>query len=113
MVRVARVAWRHSKTGFAAAAKFLPSSIGLDRLPIIVRMPSPELRNTGLVGAEYGAAAGASGASPAAQRDQLGLTVIPSAATNLQETVAAGTAQLLVMFHPSYPEQFFKVPLNP
>ena len=89
------------------AAKFLPSAIALERLPIIVRMPSPEQRNTGLVGAEYGTTAG--GAAPAAQRDQLGLTVIPSAATNLQETIAAGTTQLLVMFHPAYPEQFLKL----
>ena len=89
------------------AAKFLPSSISLDRLPLVVRMPSPESRNTGLVGAEYGGLPGS--ATPAAQRDQLGLTVIPSAATNLQENVAAGTSQLLVLFHPNYPEQFFKL----
>jgi general secretion pathway protein D len=86
----------------------MPTSIALERLPIVVRMPAPEARSTGLVGAEP-PMPGSTQAAPAAQRDQLGLTVIPSAATNLQESVAAGTSQLLVLFHPAYPEQFFKL----
>ncbi len=82
-----------------AAIKNLPTSINFDRLPLVVRLPSTEQRNMGLVGAE-------SGGAGAAARDSLGLTVIPQAAANLTETITGGTAQLLVMYHPAYPEQF-------
>ena len=85
-----------------AAIKNLPSSVNLDRLPLVVRMPATDPRNMGLVGSDIGM----SGGAPAAQRDSLGLTVMPQAATNLTETVSGGTAQLLVMYHPDYPEQF-------
>ena len=82
-----------------AAIKNLPTSINFDRLPLVVRLPTTDQRNMGLVGAD-------SGAGGAAARDSLGLTVIPQAAANLTETITGGTAQLLVMFHPAYPEQF-------
>lgn len=84
-----------------AAIKNLPSSVNFDRLPLVVRMPSTDARNMGLVGSEAGTNAGS-----AATRDSLGLTVMPQAATNLTETVSGGAAQLLVMFHPDYPDQF-------
>lgn len=86
------------------ALRHLPSAISLDRLPLIVRVPAPEPRNVGLVGATDAATTAAQ-----AQRDQLGLTVIPQAASPLSDTVAGGTTQLLVLYHPGYPEQFYKL----
>lgn len=87
------------------AIKNLPSAIAFDRLPLVVRMPATDSRNMGLVGGETNANNNASNAG----RDQLGLSMIPQAAANLNETVTGGTAQLLVMFHPAYPEQFQKL----
>jgi Flp pilus assembly secretin CpaC len=79
--------------------KNLPSSISVDRLPLIVRMPSPDPKMVGLVGGDAAVTA----------RDQLGLTVIPQAASNLSDTMSATTSQLLVLYHPGYPEQLAKV----
>jgi general secretion pathway protein D len=81
------------------AIRNLPTTIALDRLPLVVRMPSTDKGNMGLVGADL---------NPA-QRDQLGLTLIPSAAAPLAETVAGGTSELLVVYHPAYPEQLLKL----
>ena len=81
------------------AIRNLPTTIALDRLPLVVKMPSTDKANMGLVGADL---------NPA-QRDQLGLTLIPSAAAPLAETVAGGTAELLVVYHPAYPEQLLKL----
>lgn len=81
------------------AIRNLPTTISLDRLPLIVKMPATEDKNMGLVGGDL---------NPA-QRDQLGLTVIPSAASPLAPTVAGGTAQLLVVYHPAYPEELLKL----
>ena len=81
------------------AIKNLPTTISLDRLPLIVKMPSTDPKNTGLVGADL---------NPA-QRDQLGLTVIPSAAAPLADTVAGGSAELLVIYHPAYPEDLIRL----
>ena len=81
------------------AIRNLPTTISLDRLPLIVRMPSTDKGNMGLVGADL---------NPA-QRDQLGLTLIPSAAAPLAETVAGGASELLVVYHPAYPEELLKL----
>ena len=81
------------------AIRNLPTTIALDRLPLIVKMPSTDKANMGLVGGDL---------NPA-QRDQLGLTLIPSAAAPLAETVAGGTAELLVVYHPDYPEQLIRL----
>lgn len=81
------------------AIKNLPTTISLDRLPLIVRMPSTDPKNMGLVGSDL---------NPG-QRDQLGLTVIPSAASPLTEAVAGGSSELLVIYHPAYPEQVAKL----
>lgn len=83
------------------AIRNLPTNINFDRLPLVVRLPATEARNMGLVGAIDG--------QSAAARDQLGLTIIPQAAAQLNETVTGGASQLLVMFHPAYPEQFQKL----
>ncbi len=83
------------------AIKNLPTTISFDRLPIIVRVPSTEPRNLGLVGADLNPAQ--------AQANQFGTSMVPSAAAPLTETVAGGTAELLILFHPDYPEQFQKL----
>jgi general secretion pathway protein D len=90
-----------------AAIKNLPPSVSIDRLPLVVRMPATDPRNMGLVGSEVSGPGG--GSMQSAQRDSLGLTIVPQAATNLTETVSGGTAQLLVLFHPDYPEQLQRV----
>lgn len=88
------------------AIKNLPTSINFDRLPLIVRVPSTDSRNLGVVGAEqasypnpYGIGMGPATASSA----------VPSVAAPLTETIAAGTQELLVLYHPDYPEQFQRV----
>lgn len=87
------------------ASRNIPSSINLDRLPLIVKMPSPEPLNVGLVGAS----ADPNAAGQAARENSLGLTVIPNAATQLGSTISAGTSQLMVLFHPDNVEQFVKL----
>ena len=87
------------------ASRNIPSSINLDRLPLIVKMPSPEPFNVGLVGAS----ADPNAAGQAARENSLGLTVIPNAATQLGSTISAGTSQLMVLFHPDNVEQFVKL----
>lgn len=86
------------------AIRNLPTNINFDRLPLIVRLPATEARNMGLVGGATEA-----GVAQAAQRDALGLTVVPQAASQLNETVTGGASQLLVLYHPGYPQQFQKV----
>ncbi len=81
------------------AIRNLPTTIALDRLPMVVKIPSTEYKNMGLVGGEL---------TPT-QRDQLGLTIIPSAASPLAETVTGGSSELLVIYHPDYPDQLAKV----
>ncbi|UGQ45903.1 type II secretion system protein GspD [Massilia endophytica] len=80
--------------------KNLPKSIGMDKLPLVIRMPNPERKETGLVGA-------VEGANNQASRDQLGMTnILPNAASDLSQTVANGINELLVLYHPDSPEQF-------
>ncbi len=81
------------------AIRNLPTTIAFDRLPLIVKMPSTEVKNMGLVGGEL---------TPS-QRDQLGLTIIPSAASPLAETVTGGASELLIIYHPAYPEQLVRL----
>lgn len=81
------------------AIRNLPTTIALDRLPMVVKIPSTEFKNMGLVGGEL----------TSTQRDQLGLTIIPSAASPLAETVTGGSSELLVIYHPDYPDQLARV----
>ncbi|HET7730894.1 MAG TPA: hypothetical protein VFK48_12755 [Usitatibacter sp.] len=81
------------------AIRNLPTTIALDRLPLVVKIPSTDKGNMGLVGGEL---------TPS-QRDALGLTIIPSAASPLAETVAGGSSELLIIYHPDYPEQLAKM----
>lgn len=84
------------------AIKHLPTTISLDRLPLIVRVPSTEARNLGLVGAEPAPATTYGYREPTTGS-------IPSVAAPLSETVAAGTQELLVLYHPDHPEQLHRV----
>jgi len=80
--------------------KNLPKSIGMDKLPLVIRMPNPERKELGLVG-------GVEGNGNQVQRDQLGMTnILPNAASDLSQTVANATNELLVLYHPDSPEQF-------
>lgn len=80
--------------------KSLPKSIGMDKLPLVIRMPNPERKELGLVG-------GVEGNNAQVQRDQLGMTnILPNAASDLSQTVANGIHELLVLYHPDSPEQF-------
>jgi general secretion pathway protein D len=81
--------------------KFLPTTVSFDQLPIIVRVPSTDPRNLGVVGAEP--------ASPYGGYSGSDRTAIPSVASPLSETVTAGTQELLIIYHPDYPEQLEKV----
>jgi general secretion pathway protein D len=83
------------------AIKNLPTTINFDRLPLIVRVPSTDPRNLGVVGAEQ------QGQYSYYTRETS--STIPSVAAPLAETVAAGTQELLIIYHPDYPEQFEKV----
>ncbi|QJR16579.1 type II secretion system protein GspD [Usitatibacter palustris] len=87
------------------AIKNLPTTIAFDRLPLIVKMPSTEAKNLGLVGALD---ASQGGAAPA-QAGSFGLTVVPQAASPLADTIAGGTAELMILYHPNYPEQLTKL----
>jgi hypothetical protein len=86
------------------AIRNLPSSLAFDRLPLIVRVPATESRNMGLVGSDISPAQ-----VQAAAAGQFGLTVMPNVAAPLSETVAGGASELLVLFHPDYPDQFQKL----
>ena len=77
----------------------LPTEIGNDQLPVILKVPGPKASQAGLVGG-----------GEAMARDQLGLTVVLGATSRLApETVASPSAQLMVMFNPERPEQFVRV----
>lgn len=82
------------------AIRHLPGAIDFERLPVIVRMPAPDPKTVGLVGGE---------AAQTQQRDQLGISLVPQAAAPLSSAVTGATSRLLVLFHPAYPDQFFKV----
>lgn len=77
----------------------LKASYAPNELPVIVRMPGPDASQSGLVGAESSVA-----------RGDLGVSMIPSAATPLaSDTVASETSQLLVFYQPDKPEQLRRV----
>lgn len=77
----------------------LKSSYAPEQLPVIVRLPGPNAIQSGLVGSEA-----------SVTRGDLGISMIPSAATALaHDTVAADGSQLLVFYQPSKPEQLQRV----
>lgn len=88
----------------AASLKNIPSSVNYDQLPLIIKLPTPPAQNIGLVGATEGAPA-----QSMQSQNSLGMTASPSSASPLSTTVAAGTMQLMVLYHPGDLEQFEKV----
>ena len=93
--------------------KNLPTSIDFDRLPLVVKMPTPDGQSTGLVGSD--AAAGGSQGGQSGQfggggsGGSMGGTAASGSPGRLSPTIAAGTSQLLVLSHPEDPEQFAKI----
>ena len=81
--------------------KGLPSSIDFDRLPLVFKMPSSDPKDAGLVGFD------ASGT--AASVNSLGLSMMPSAASPLGQTIASPTVRLLVLTHPEAPAQLERI----
>lgn len=72
--------------------------VDMSKLPIVVAMPGPE--QTTLVGGE----------AAMTTNNQFGLGVVPSVAANLpNQTSSAPMMQLMVLYHPSQPEQLSKL----
>ena len=70
--------------------------IDFQQLPMVVRMPSPSVEQTGLLGASEEMATGA-----------FDLSVTPSIASTFPADANTSPAsQLLIYYHPAYPEQF-------
>jgi general secretion pathway protein D len=86
-------------SGAPQEQRHLQDSYAPSQLPVIVRLPGPDASQSGLVGAEA-----------AVTRGDLGVSMIPSAATPLaSDTVASESSQLLVLYQPSKPEQLRRV----
>lgn len=105
----------NSNTGYAynannsyASSANVPPGMGLgllptlnkiewDQLPVVIRMPSPDPQFSGLVGEQA-----------SVTRDQLGLTMIPGAASRLvPDTISSPTSQLLILY--AEDEQFSRI----
>lgn len=78
-------------------------------LPLIIRLPGPDDKYTGLVGRPLTAEAAAANGAQAVQ-NSFGLSIVPNAASPLvSDTVTTPPAQMAVMYDPDYPEQLAKV----
>lgn len=83
----------------AVGAAPVPTVVGNEQLPVVLKVPGPRASQSGLVGG-----------GDAMARDQLGLTVVLGATARLSpETVSSPSSQLMVMFNPDRPEQFNRV----
>lgn len=83
-------------------------TISFGNLPLIIRLPGPDDKYTGLVGRQLAGDPAANNA-PAVQ-NSFGLSIVPNAATPLvSDTVTTPPAQMAVMYDPDYPEQLAKV----
>lgn len=72
--------------------------INFQQLPMVVRMPSPSVEQTGLLGATE------------MTKGAFDLSVSPSIASTLPgDANTSPTSQLLIYYHPAYPEQFSSV----
>lgn len=92
------------------SARNLPSSIDFHRLPLVVKMPTPDAQSTGLVGAEVAQnSQGAGGFGSGGGGSSVGGSAAPGGVGRLSPTISAGTSQLLVLSHAEDPEQFAKV----
>jgi general secretion pathway protein D len=77
----------------------IPETVAFETLPWVVELPSPASDARGLVGSTAQLGQG-----------QFGSTVVPAIASSLAaDVVASPTSRLLVLFHPSRPDQFSRV----
>ncbi len=73
-------------------------------LPLVIRMPSPNPQDVGLVGASSDGSSGSPGTG------QNGVTTILGASTRLStETLSSPTSQLMVLYNPNRPEQLGQI----
>lgn len=73
----------------------LPATINYDQLPMVTVMPSPTAETMGLIGDIDSA------------RGEFGQSSAPTKASKLNPDVHMGqTSELMVVYHPAYPEQF-------
>jgi general secretion pathway protein D len=113
----------------------IPSTVNFEQLPLVMRLPAPAVEDTGLVsvgGTQNHAAQGSGGGGlggagggmfgggsssmfgnfgggSSKDSNPTGLTESPSMASPLGATVASGTQQLMVLYHPDNLEQFTRV----
>lgn len=76
----------------------IPEKVEFSQLPFVLEMTSPSAESTGLVGkSEVG-------------RGQLGASMVPTLASDLNpDMIASPATRLMVLFHPAHPEQFGRV----
>lgn len=73
----------------------LPAAINYDQLPMVTVMPAPAANTMGLIGDEN------------TTRGEFGQSSTPTKASALSPDVHMGqTSELMVVYHPAYPEQF-------
>lgn len=76
----------------------MPTKLSFNLLPLVVELQAPRSEQTTLVGGGN------------VNRNSMGLSMLPNAAAQIKnETVATPVGRLLVMYHPSHPEQLRKV----
>ncbi|MBN1508302.1 MAG: hypothetical protein JW955_15750 [Sedimentisphaerales bacterium] len=77
----------------------VPAKVDFAKLPYVVNIEDPKKEYTGLVGSKEPGSGGRSK-----------LSMAPGAASELMDnTIASPMTQLMVLFHPAYPEQFSEV----
>ncbi|NLH42119.1 MAG: hypothetical protein GX448_09785 [Planctomycetes bacterium] len=75
----------------------MPAQVDFDKLPYVVNIEDPKKEYTGLVGSKESSGKGK-------------LSMAPGAASELMDNaISSPMTQLMVMFHPAYPEQFSEV----
>ncbi|MEN6336135.1 MAG: hypothetical protein ABFE01_17920 [Phycisphaerales bacterium] len=77
----------------------VPAQIEFDKLPYVVNIEDPKKEYTGLVGSKE-----------AGNNGRTKLSMAPGAASELMDNaIASPMTQIMVLFHPAYPEQFSEV----
>lgn len=81
-----------------ADAATVPNPVPFNQLPLVIQTPTPSKEQIGLVG------------TAAASRGEFGQSTTPTEAVQLPDIVnMAPTSQLMVLYHPAFPEQFSQV----
>lgn len=92
------------------AVKNLPTSIAYDKLPLIVKVPSPDQRSMGLVGAPPESRDSGYGFGAMGGGSQTTGGAIPSSANPLASPIAGGSGtQIMVLHHPTNVFQYSEV----